>query len=153
MTDCVKTWHCRKNVQWLASASTLCRFGLIGRLPGGHEVLLDQFIASFKRAPKKLIHFDATDDPVHGEQDGRFFHGYYRHLATVCILRSSVAGELSSSEQRIDGAKHSWAILSLLVKSTAASVAKGADGDGGFCRWKMLRWCDASRGRLHHRTG
>ena len=49
-----------------------------------HEVLLDQFIASFKRAPKKLIlDFDATDDPVHGEQDGRFFHGYYRHY---CFL-------------------------------------------------------------------
>ena len=41
------------------------RTGLIGRLPRLHEVLLDQFIASFKRAPKKLIlDFDATDDPV-----------------------------------------------------------------------------------------
>ena len=73
--------------QWLASASTLCRFEnradreTAWRL---HEVLLDQFIASFKRAPKKLIlDFDATDDPVHGEQDGRFFHGYYRHY---CFL-------------------------------------------------------------------
>ena len=78
--------------QWLASASTLCRFEnradreTAWRL---HEVLLDQFIASFKRAPKKLIlDFDATDDPVHGEQDGRFFHGYYRHY---CFLPLYVA--------------------------------------------------------------
>ena len=102
--------------QWLASASTLCRFEnradreTAWRL---HEVLLDQFIASFKRAPKKLIlDFDATDDPVHGEQDGRFFHGYYRHY---CFLPLYVfcGHQLLVSYLRpsnIDGAKHSWAI-------------------------------------------
>ena len=142
--------------QWLASASTLCRFEnrtdreTAWRL---HEVLLDQFIASFKRAPKKLIlDFDATDDPVHGEQDGRFFHGYYRrycflplyvfcgHQLLVSYLRPS----------NIDGAKHSWAILSLLVKRLRQVWPKVRIifcGDGGFCRWKMLRWCD------HHEVG
>ena len=142
--------------QWLASASTLCRFEnradreTAWRL---HEVLLDQFIASFKRAPKKLIlDFDATDDPVHGEQDGRFFHGYYRrycflplyvfcgHQLLVSYLRPS----------NIDGAKHSWAILSLLVKRLRQVWPKVRiifRGDGGFCRWKMLRWCD------HHEVG
>ena len=142
--------------QWLASASTLCRFEnradreTAWRL---HEVLLDQFIASFKRAPKKLIlDFDATDNPVHGEQDGRFFHGYYRrycflplyvfcgHQLLVSYLRPS----------NIDGAKHSWAILSLLVKRLRQVWPKVRiifRGDGGFCRWKMLRWCD------HHEVG
>ena len=142
--------------QWLASASTLCRFEnradreTAWRL---HEVLLDQFIASFKRAPKKLIlDFDATDAPVHGEQDGRFFHGYYRrycflplyvfcgHQLLVSYLRPS----------NIDGAKHSWAILSLLVKRLRQVWPKVRiifRGDGGFCRWKMLRWCD------HHEVG
>ena len=39
-----------------------------------HEVLVEQFIKSFKRRPKKLIlDFDATDDAVHGRQEGRFF--------------------------------------------------------------------------------
>ena len=137
--------------QWLASASTLCRFEnradreTAWRL---HEVLLDQFIASFKRAPKKLIlDFDATDDPVHGEQDGRFFHGYYRHY---CFLPLYVfcGHQLLVSYLRpsnIDGAKHSWAILSLLVKRLRQVWPKVRiifRGDGGFCRWKMLRWCD-----------
>ena len=142
--------------QWLASASTLCRFEnradreTAWRL---HEVLLDQFIASFKRALKKLIlDFDATDDPVHGEQDGRFFHGYYRHY---CFLPLYVfcGHQLLVSYLRpsnIDGAKHSWAILSLLVKRLRQVWPKVRiifRGDGGFCRWKMLRWCD------HHEVG
>ena len=142
--------------QWLASASTLCRFEnradreTAWRL---HEVLLDQFIASFKRAPKKLIlDFDATDDPVHGEQDGRFFHGYYRHY---CFLPLYVfcGHQLLVSYLRpsnIDGAKHSWAILSLLVKRLRQVWPKVRiifRGDGGFCRWKMQRWCD------HHEVG
>ena len=142
--------------QWLASASTLCRFEnradreTAWRL---HEVLLDQFIASFKRAPKKLIlDFDATDDPVHGEQDGRFFHGYYRHY---CFLPLYVfcGHQLLVSYLRpsnIDGAKHGWAILSLLVKRLRQVWPKVQiifRGDGGFCRWKMLRWCD------HHEVG
>ena len=142
--------------QWLASASTLCRFEnradreTAWRL---REVLLDQFIASFKRAPKKLIlDFDATDDPVHGEQDGRFFHGYYRHY---CFLPLYVfcGHQLLVSHLRpsnIDGAKHSWAILSLLVKRLRQVWPKVRiifRGDGGFCRWKMLRWCD------HHEVG
>ena len=73
--------------QLLASSPTLCRFE--NQADGEtavrlHAVLVEQFIGSFKRAPKKLIlDFDATDDAVHGEQDGRFFHGYYNHY---CFL-------------------------------------------------------------------
>ena len=142
--------------QWLASASTLCRFENRADREAAwrlHEVLLDQFIASFKRAPKKLIlDFNATDDPVHGEQDGRFFHGYYRHY---CFLPLYVfcGHQLLVSYLRpsnIDGAKHSWAILSLLVKRLRQVWPKVRiifRGDGGFCRWKMLRWCD------HHEVG
>ncbi len=137
--------------QLLASASTLCRFE--NRADGEtawrlHEVLLDQFIGSFKRPPKKLIlDFDATDDAVHGEQDGRFFHGFYNHY---CFLPLYVfcGDQLLVSYLRpsnIDGAKHSWAILSLLVKRLRQLWPKVKiifRGDSGFCRWKMLRWCE-----------
>lgn len=65
----------------VASAPTLCRLENTAdrascvRL---HEVLVDQFIASFKTAPEELIlDFDATDNPLHGQQEERFFHGYY----------------------------------------------------------------------------
>jgi hypothetical protein len=71
----------------LGSRSTLCRFEqqadrtLMWRV---HEELLAQFIASYDTPPPSLIlDFDATDDPVHGQQEGRFFHGYYRHY---CFL-------------------------------------------------------------------
>lgn len=113
-----------------------------------HAVLFNQFLTSFKRPPKKLIlDFDATDDPVRHEQEGRFFHPFYRHY---CFLPSYVfcSDQLLASYFRpsnIYGAKHSWAILSLLVKRLRQVWPKVRiifRGDGGFCRWKMLRWCD-----------
>ena len=62
---------------WLASASTLCRMeNQTSRATAVeiHKVMVEQFIASFDKPPKKLIlDFDATDDAVHGNQQGRFF--------------------------------------------------------------------------------
>ena len=65
----------------VASAPTLCRLEkwadqrTAWRL---HQVLVEQFIASFKSAPNELVlDLDATDNPLHGQQEGRFFHGYY----------------------------------------------------------------------------
>jgi Transposase DDE domain group 1 len=65
----------------VASAPTLCRLekwadrATAWRL---HQVLVDQFIASFETVPEELVlDFDATDNPLHGQQEGRFFHGYY----------------------------------------------------------------------------
>ena len=78
-----------------------------------------QFIASYDTPPDELIlDFDATDDPTHGRQEGRFFHGYYDHY---CFLPLYVfcGDQLLVSYLRpsnIDGAKHAWAILALLVK-------------------------------------
>jgi hypothetical protein len=84
-----------------------------------HEVLIEIFINSFTTAPKELIlDFDATDDPTHGNQEGKFFHGYYDHyyflpLYVFCKDQLLVSYLRPSN---IDGAKHTWAILSLLVK-------------------------------------
>jgi len=93
------------------------------------------------------LDFDATDDPVHGKQEGRFFHGYYDEY---CFLPLYVfAGEqLLCAYLRpanIDGAKHAWAILALLTRRLRQAwpgVKIIFRGDSGFCRWKMLRWCD-----------
>ena len=135
----------------LASASTLCRFekradrAAAWRL---HPVLLEQFIAGLEVVAKELIlDFDATDDPVHGEQAGRFFHGYYRRY---CFLPLYVfcGDQLLVSYLRpsnIDAAKHSWAVLSLLVRRLRQAwpaVRIIFRGDSGFCRWKLLRWCE-----------
>ena len=113
-----------------------------------HQVLLEQFIAGLEVVAKELIlDFDATDDPVHGEQAGRFFHGYYRRY---CFLPLYVfcGDQLLVSYLRpsnIDAAKHSWAVLSLLVRRLRQAwpaVRIIFRGDSGFCRWKLLRWCE-----------
>ncbi len=137
--------------QILASAPTLCRFENRSDRETAirlHEVLVAQFIDSFKRPPKKLIlDFDATDDAVHGEQDGRFFHGYYNHYCFLPLYvfcgHQLLVSYLRPSD--IDGAKHTWAILSLLVKRLRQAWPKVRiifRGDSGFCRWKILRWCE-----------
>lgn len=113
-----------------------------------HRVLVDQFITSFKRKPKRLIlDFDATDDAVHGKQEGRFFHGYYDHYCFLPLYVTCKDQLLVSylRPSNIDGAKHSWAILALLVKRLRQAwpeVQIIFRGDSGFCRWRMLGWCE-----------
>lgn len=135
----------------LASSSTLCRWenradrATAWRL---HEVLVDQFIGSFKRAPKKLIlDFDATDDAIHGRQDGAQFHGYYDYYCFLPLYVFCKDQLLVSylRQSKIDGAKHAWAILVLLVKRLRQVWPKVKiifRGDAGFCRWRMLSWCE-----------
>ena len=135
----------------LASSPTLCRLeNRVQRqaVVAFHRVLVEKFIASFDQAPTELIlDFDATDDRVHGQQEGRAFHGYY---GDWCFLPLYVfCGEqLLVSYLRpsnLDAAKHSWAILKLLVQRLRQQwpeVKIIFRGDSGFCRWKMLRWCE-----------
>ncbi len=65
-----------------------------------------------------MLDFDATDDRVHGQQEGRFFHGYYDHYCFLPLYVFCRDHLLVSylRPSKIDGAKHAWAILSLLVK-------------------------------------
>ena len=135
----------------LASPPTLCRLeNRITRddLVRISNVFVEQFIASHRDVPKELIlDFDATDDPVHGQQEGRFFHGYYDRycflpLYVFCGDQLLVA---YLRESKIDPAQHAWAILALLVKrfrKAWPSVRIIFRGDSGFCRWRMMRWCD-----------
>jgi hypothetical protein len=158
-------------VDELASSSTLCRWENRADREAAwrmSEVLVDQFIASFKRAPKKLIlDFDATDDAVHGRQDGRFFHGYYDHYCFLPLYVFCQDQLLVSylRPSKIDAAKHAWAIISLLVKrfrKVWPKVRIILRGDSSFCRWRMLSWCErhgvgyivgiAQNKRLNRRT-
>ena len=137
--------------QELASASTLCRWENRADRETAWviaEWMVEEFIRSYKKAPEALIlDFDATDDLIHGKQEGRFFHGYYDHY---CFLPLYVfcGDQLLVSYLRpsnIDGARHAWAILSLLVKRLRKAWPKVKiifRGDSGFCRWRMLRWCE-----------
>lgn len=152
----------RKDLLWqsavergdeLASSPTLCRLEQRADRETAwamSKVLVELFIQSFKQAPQELIlDFDATDDRVHGQQEGRAFHGYY---GDWCFLPLYVfCGEqLLVSYLRpsnADPARHAWAILKLLVarlRQEWPQVKIIFRGDSGFCRWRTLRWCEKS---------
>lgn len=147
---------CAESDRELAGASTLCRWENRADRQAAwiiHEWLLERFVQSFREAPEELIlDFDATDDPVHGKQEGRFFHGYYDRYCFLPLYvfcgSHLLVGYLRPSN--IDPAQHAWAILSLLVKRLRQAwpeVRIIIRADSGFCRWKLLRWCD------HHDVG
>ncbi len=142
--------------QPLASSHTLCRLenrpsrATLFRLA---RVLVDQFIAAHVAAPTCLIlDFDATDDPVHGRQEGRFFHGYYDNYCFLPLYVFCGDQLLVAYLRTADGdaARHTRAILKLLVQRLRAAwpdVRIIIRGDSGFCRWRLMRWCD------HHGIG
>ncbi|MDF7824483.1 IS1380 family transposase [Pontiellaceae bacterium B12227] len=136
----------------LASPSTLCRFKNRAQrkaVADMNTLLVDRFIEAHATAPKEIIlDFDATDDVVHGNQEGRFFHGYYDHYCFLPLYVFCGSHLLCAylRPSKIDGAKHAWAILALLTKRirpTWPDVKIIFRGDSGFCRWKMLRWCES----------
>jgi hypothetical protein len=113
-----------------------------------NRVLVEQFIASQGRAPKELIlDVDASDVPLHGDQELSQFHGYYDHYCYLplyvfcgqamlaCLLRPS----------RIDGARHAAAVIRLIVtrlRHAWPDVRLIVRGDSGFCRQRLIRWCE-----------
>ena len=135
----------------LASSPTLCRFeNRVDRqaLVRMSEVFVETFIASHDQPPKEIIlDFDPTDDRVHGNQEGRFFHGYYD---SYCFLPMYVfcGDQLLVAYLRasnIDGCKHTRALLKLLVRrfrEVWPDVKIILRGDSGFCRPRLMKWCE-----------
>ncbi|EKD73098.1 MAG: hypothetical protein ACD_45C00462G0001, partial [uncultured bacterium] len=138
-------------IETLASSPTLCRMENRANrkmIFNANQLMVEKFIESFPVPPLEIIlDFDATEDEVHGHQDNRHFHGYYD---CYCFLPLHVfcSNQLLVSYLRpsnIDGAKHAWAILALLVKRIKKSwpnIKIIFRGDSGFCRDLMLRWCE-----------
>ena len=135
----------------LASAPTLCRMENQSDRHAAmalNNLLVDLFIESHGQPPKEVIlDFDATDDPVHGRQEGRFFHGYYDRycflpLYVFCGSHPLLAWLRPSN---LDGARGAWAALRWLVKRLREAwpdVSIIWRADSGFCRWRMMQWSD-----------
>ena len=135
----------------VASAPTLCRLekwadrATAVRL---HRLLTEQFVASFKTAPEELVlDFDATDNPLHGQQEQRFFHGYYDSYCYLPLYvfcgQQLLCAYLRPS--RIDAAQHTASILKLLVtrlRQAWPGVRIIFRGDSGFCRQRVINWCE-----------
>ena len=144
----------------IASAPTLCRLEKWADKTTTwklHQVLVEQFIASFKTAPTELVlDFDATDNPLYGQQEARFFHGYYDSYCYLPLYvfcgQQLLCAYLRPS--RIDGAKHAAAILKLLVqrlRQVWPDVRIVFRADSGFCRQRILNYCE--RANVHYIIG
>lgn len=135
----------------LASSPTLCRLeNRVDRdaLVRMSKALVEAFIQSHVCAAEYLVlDLDATDFEIHGHQENRFFHGYYDKycflpLYITCGTRLLVA---YLRPARNDAARHARAVIKLLVKRLRQvwpNVKIILRGDSGYCRWKLMRWCD-----------
>jgi hypothetical protein len=149
----------RKNCAPVAGKSTLNRLELgtdkptayhkIGHDPRAIEDLfVDLFLEAHQRAPRQIIlDLDATDDPLHGHQEGRFFHGYYdcycylplyvfsgRHLLAAQLRRSNIdasAGAVEEVARIIAQIRVRWPRVRILLRA-----------DSGFAREGLMRWCE-----------
>lgn len=113
-----------------------------------HGVLLENFIASHVVPPAELVlDFDATDVPLHGSQERRFFHGYYDNycylpLYVFCGQQLLVAYLRPS---KLDAATHAGAVAKHRVarlRQAWPRVRIILRADSGFCRRRLLAWCE-----------
>ena len=135
----------------LASPATLCRLEQRSGAKEAmlmHELLLEQFIASYDKPPRRLIlDIDATDNPVHGLQEGRHFMRYYDSycflpLYVYCGKQLLVSYLRPASRSP---AYHAPAVLKLLVqrlRTVWPGVQIVLRADAGFCVPRLLNWCD-----------
>lgn len=141
-------------LETLASSSTVTRFEQrcdAKTTLAIHNEMVNAFIASFSEPPQELIlDFDATDTEIHGNQTGRFFHGYYGHYCFLPLYvfcnGQVLVSYLRQSNQ--DASRHTGAILKLLTQRLRAAwpqVRLIFRGDSGFCRWRILNWCERNR--------
>jgi len=149
----------RKNCAPVAGKSTLNRLELGTDAPTAYRkishdpqtieaLLVDLFLEAHRRAPRQIIlDLDATDDPLHGHQEGRFFHGYYdcycylplyifcgRHLLAAKLRRSNIdasAGAVEEVARIVAQIRARWSAVRILLRA-----------DSGFAREGLMRWCE-----------
>jgi hypothetical protein len=146
----------------LAGSATLNRLELTAARVAGDErykkIAFDMetgmllFTRLFLRANREspgllVLDLDATDDPVHGHQEGRFFHGYYGHYCYLPLYvfcgESLLWAQLRPSN--IDGSFGSVDALKLIVgtiREKWPEVMILVRGDSGFCRDDLMTWCE-----------
>ena len=114
-------------------------------------LFVNLFLEAHKSAPKQIVlDLDATDNPIHGHQEGRFFHGYYdgycylplyvfcgRHLLAAKLRRSNIeasAGAVEEVERIVTHIRTRWPRVRILLRA-----------DSGFAREALMAWCEKNR--------
>jgi hypothetical protein len=114
-------------------------------------LLADLFLDAHQQAPENIVlDLDATDDTLYGNQEGRFYHGYYHdycylplyvfcgeHLLCARLRMSNIDSSADSVEELepiVARIRERWPVVKILLR-----------GDGGFCREKLMAWCERER--------
>ncbi len=147
----------------LAGKSTLNRLehALVGEPTRYHRIghdsnaieglFVDLFLEAHDKPPSRIVlDLDATDDPLHGHQEGRFFHGYYgcycylplyifcgRHLLAAKLRRSNIdasKGAEEEVERIVTQIRKAWPKVRIILRA-----------DSGFARDKLMDWCETNR--------
>jgi hypothetical protein len=112
------------------------------------KVFVDVFLAAHRVPPERIVlDLDATDDPIHGNQLGRFFHGYYKnycylplyifcgeHLLCAKLRPSNIdasAGTTTELRRIVTAIRARWPMVQITIR-----------GDSGFCRDEIMAWCE-----------
>jgi hypothetical protein len=114
-------------------------------------LLVEIFLEAHRQPPRRIVlDLDATDTPLHGEQEARFFHGYYGHYCYLPLyifcedhllcarLRPSnqdaSAGSVEEVERIVRQMRRRWPHVRILLRA-----------DSGFCREELMAWCEKHR--------
>jgi hypothetical protein len=114
------------------------------------RLFVDVFLRAHKTPPAEIVlDVDATDDPLHGNQEGRFFHGYYKNYCYLPLyifsgenllcarLRSSnidaSAGTVEELQRIVAQIRSAWPQVKITIR-----------GDSGFCRDEIMAWCEGN---------
>src|SRR5271166_2513078 len=134
------------------SRETPTKYRKIAHEPAAIEALfVDLLLEAHKRPPEQIIlDLDATDDPLHGHQEGRFFHGYYdcycylplyvfcgRHLLAAKLRPSDIdasAGSVEEVERIVRQIRARWPFVRIVLRA-----------DSGFAREALMAWCEQNR--------
>src|SRR5256885_1713893 len=136
-------------VRWRAG-----HLGRGGAAADGHRpealerLFVDLFLEAHRKAPRQIVlDLDATDDPLHGTQEGRFFHGYYdaycylplyifcgQHLLVAKLRRSNIdasSGAREEVERLVAQIRARWPRVRIILRA-----------DSGFAREELMLWCE-----------
>ena len=134
-----------------APASALDRYHKIGHDAAAiEELFVALFLEAHAAPPERItLDLDATDDPLHGHQEGRFFHGYYdcycylplyvfcgRHLLAAKLRRSNIdasAGAVEAVARIVSQIRKRWPRVEIVLRA-----------DSGFARDELMVWCEAN---------
>ena len=114
------------------------------------RLLVDLFLESYRKPPRKIwLDLDATDDPLHGQQEGRFFHGYYRcycylplyifsgeHLLCARLRtadKDASSGSVDELQRIVGQIRARWPKTRIIIRA-----------DSGFCRDAIMAWCETN---------